>query len=335
MKIAAYFNSTRLIFLVGLAFLTQPTNVALYAAVIVGDYVFADPILKPLVKAYHEDQHPKVKLQIQCQADWGYSEAFGRGQSDGLLAIGPLPFVVPSIIASSSPDGNFTHWQQIKLGEIRVVAIVHTSNKIAGLTLEQIQKLLIGRRASVEDVSQKHRIIDQGNLLHWTDLGGHGGLITCYGEHDESTSRKIIREQAMMFTDVAASGQPGARITGYYPFRDNFALCADAEDVIQEVARDRNGIGFIAFMGKLPEGVRIVPLAKKTTGPFIAPNMNGNPQADYPLQETITLHVHPSASAPFHDFAKWVSGPVGVKTLHKIPGYAKSATKEQSSESKK
>ena len=327
MKIATIFVSLSL--LGWFAAVTLSNDAMRRDTVIGGDCAIAKPMLDALVKAYREDRRLKEELQVQCQGEWEYAEAFGRGKSDGLLSVGPLPFAVPIIIAQQSPDGNFVRWDKIELGEIRVIVIVHASNKISGLTLEQIQKLLIRRENKAKGSFPQYSVADQGIPIHWTDLGGQGGLVTCYGEDGGSISRKILREQAMLYKNVETPGQSGVRSTGYYPFRDNFALCPDAEEVIEEIVRDRNGIGFIAFTGKLPEGVRIVPLAKTAKGPFIAPKLKPVAQADYPLRETITLHVHPSASATMRDFVKWTSGRASIDVLLKIPGYAKTATKEQ------
>lgn len=279
---------------------------SIQAAVIGGDRLLAKPILDALTKAYNEEKKPKDKLRVVCRGDWEIAEAFGRGQSEALLSVGPLFDGATTIIAQQSPDGNFIKWEKLEIGQVKVIAIVHSSNTLTGLNLEQIQKLLAGKT---------------GPGMTWKDMGGKGGLVTCYGEHEESTSRLILRDRVMRFTNRSEPGSPGVRYGGFDIFRDNLALCADAQEVIDEVARDRNGIGFITFAGRLPKEVRALRLAEKLGAPYVAPRLEPVTQREYPLGSPVLLHLHPSATQTTRDFARWAASAAGTKVLATACGY--------------
>lgn len=286
------------------------------AAVIGGDPMFAKPILDPLVKAFQEDRHSQEEIRVVCRGDWDnweVADAFGRGQSAAILSIGPLPLSMSIVIAQSSPGGNFVRWEKLEIGQVRVIAIVNAANTIPGLTFEQIQKLLSNK---------------SGPGMTWSHLGGQGGLATCYGEDEKSASRQVLRDRVMQFKNIELPGERGVRSSGFYPFRDNFALCSDAQDVIDEIARDRNGVGFITFTGRLPKEVRVLPLAEKAGDAFVTPKLEPVAQKDYPLGLPILLHVHPSASKTVRDFAQWASGPAGTEVMRQVSGYAHKTSKE-------
>jgi ABC-type phosphate transport system substrate-binding protein len=119
---------------------------------------------------------------------------------------------------------------------------------------------------------------------------------------------------------------PRVHYFGFQPFRDNFALCGDVQEVIDEVARDRNAIGFIAFTGRLPKEVRALPLAEKPDAPYVAPRLEPVPQKEYPLSTPILLHVHPSASQTTREFAQWAASSAGAEILAKVAGDDASVT---------
>lgn len=260
------------------------------AAVIGGDLVFAKPILDPLLRAFQEDRHPDEPLRVVCRGEWEMAEAFGRGQNEAMLTVGPASDGLRSIVAQHAPGGNLVRWEQVEIGQVRVIAIVNAANTARGLTFGQIQKLLSS---------------ETGPGTTWEKLGARGGLVTCYGEHGESASRKILHDRVMRFERVPVPGSPGVLASGWYPFRDNFALCADAREVLDEIAADPNGIGFVVFAGQLPKGVRVLPLSEKPGGDFVTPKLAPVAQKEYALSLPILLHVHPAASPTTRSFARW------------------------------
>jgi hypothetical protein len=312
----------------GLATVATLTAAGAQAAVIGGDRVFAKPILDALVKAFQEDRHPKEQLRVVCQGDWEYAEAFGRGQSAAMLTMGPPADWLRAVVAQHSPNGNFIRWEKLEIGQVRVIAVINAANTVPGLTFAQVQKLLSSHTLPVLNTFQNAQGLNQGAPVTWNDLGGQGGLVTCYGEDEESASRQILRQRVMSFKHVQFPGEPGSWRDGEYPFRDNFALCADAREVIDEIARDRNGIGLITFTGQLPKEVRLLPLAEKPGAAFVTPKLEPVAQQDYPLCLPILLHVHPLASQSVRDFVQWASGSAGTEVLRRVSGYAYKAAEE-------
>lgn len=291
------------------------TAAASQAAAIGGDSLFAKPILDALVSAYQEDRHPRQELRVLCQGDWQYAVTFGRGQTEAMLTMGPLGNGLATLIAQHSPHGDLIQWEKLEIGQVRVIAIVHAANTLPGLTFAQVQRLLAAKTLPVLDTFHGVQGRNPGGPVRWTDLGGRGGLVTCYGEHEESASRQVLRQRVMAFKNVEFPGERGSRRGGTYPFRDNFALCADAEEVIDEIAGDRNGVGFITFTGRLPGTVRVLPLAVKAGDAFVTPKLTPVAQAEYPLSLPILLHVHPAVSPTVRDFARWASGPAGREVM--------------------
>ncbi len=173
------------------------------------------------------------------------------------------------------------------VGHVKVAVIVHQSNPIRQITLDQIQKML--------------RI--EGASTQWQHFGGRGGKVSPYGEGRDSTSRLVIRRCCMMLGPEYP--------TGYYLYREDFEQCDDADEVVKKVRADRNGIGFILYQGQRLPGVKLVPVASIQMAAPVALKEDAVIQQDYPLGDSLALYLRPDAPQSARLFCEFAISPAG------------------------
>jgi len=106
--------------------------------------------------------------------------------------------------------------------------------------------------------------------------------------------------------------------TGYYMYREDFAECEDAAEVIQKVKQDANAIGFILYQGQPIPGVKFLAIsATDETAPIIL-TQGPTLQPDYPLSEPMVLYLHPDAPRMAKELCEFAMGPEGSAIAEKF-----------------
>lgn len=187
------------------------------------------------------------------------------------------------------------------LGELRVVLVVHKSNRVTSLSLAQIGKALG----------------EDEKAPTWRDVGGDGGKVNCYGPPDSSWVRRIVQDRCM--SGWRDTGTPGVRQMFKLPYRKDLVVCADAKDLLGKVRVDRDGLGLLAFDGQLSaqviRGVNVVPIVAADGESPVEPSLEPTFQDGYPLSVPVTMYVHPAAAKVATDFAKYCIGQEGAEVV--------------------
>jgi len=175
------------------------------------------------------------------------------------------------------------------LGWVRVAVVANRGNAARQVTLDHLRDLL-----KVE-----------GKGTRWSDMGGSGGIVKCYGEGRDSTSRLVIRRACMML----GPEHP----TGYRLYREDFEQCEDAEEVVKKVRADRNGIGFILYRGQPLTGVKMLSIARKEKETAVSLKEGEFIQEGYPLSDSLALYLRPDAPDAARDFCKYAISEAGAE----------------------
>ena len=180
------------------------------------------------------------------------------------------------------------------VGQLRVIVVVHKSNPIRSLDLEQISSALS----------------DAGKELNWSKLGGGGTTLHCYGPLENAWARKFVQAKCMTSW---LDEKPGLRQLQQLAFRDDLVLCGDAKEVIAKVQKDRNGLGFFAWEDALTkqslQGIKVVPIAAQEGEKAILPALIPTIDEAYPLAESVYLWLHPDAPPLAREFCEFAVGP--------------------------
>ena len=162
-----------------------------------------------------------------------------------------------------------------------VAVVVNPANKIASLSLDQLQSILNGKTSD------------------WKLLGSGSGDIRVFGLPGDTATSKLISKELLPF----------AQATKLKPRKD-------VAEVLSAVSLDPLAIGFVD-LAAIPAGqnVRILPIgpAAKPADPTPANIKSGM----YPLAQRMFLYVHPKASDVAKDFAKFLTSGECDETFRK------------------
>lgn len=167
--------------------------------------------------------------------------------------------------------------------------IVHPSNPVRSLTVEQVRDLFSGRTGD------------------WAAVGGRPGPVRRYARDDKSGTFDSFR--SMVLRDAALT--PG---TSRFESTDQLAAL---------VAADPAGIGFVGLAGVGP--ARALSVADKGTR-ALAPDRVTVGTEDYVLSRRLFLYSRAQPSALATDFVEFALGPGGQGVVEKIGFVAQDVT---------
>ncbi|MCD4825740.1 MAG: substrate-binding domain-containing protein [Phycisphaerae bacterium] len=191
--------------------------------------------------------------------------------------------------------------QQFLLGQKQVVVIVNSSNPIDHLDYVGICTIFR----------------PDGKGKKWTDVGGTGAAIQCYGPLDKTWCRDFIQQECMTYWQRESETSRQMRRHSY---RDDLVPCKNAEEIVRKVRGDPKGIGFFLYSGGKIKGlknVKVLAIGKTDKGPFVMPKLEPAIQEDYPLAEPLILYLHPKAPPLAKKFCEFCVSEEGAKIAAK------------------
>ena len=252
-------------------------------------YLLLRKMAKTVVRRERE-KDVKIRMDVSCWRDERNIEKFCDGECD-LLYHRAFPSAEEDALLGKRMSSLESPIATVPLGYAQVAVIVNRANTVQQLTLDQVRALLRMRGAD----------------MHWSDLGGTGDIVNCFGESRDSMSRLVIRHACMML----GPDKP----TGYYLYRKDFKQCSDAEEVVKKVKGDRNGIGFVLYHGQPLRGLKVVAIAQTEDNQAVDLKDGQIPHEGYPLLEPLVLYLSPDAPAGARELCTFATGPEGAKIL--------------------
>lgn len=136
-----------------------------------------------------------------------------------------------------------------------VTMIVNPSNPLESLTMGQLADILTGR------------------VTNWRQVGGSDQAITVYSRETSSGTYAFVREHVMGNEDYVASAR----------------LMPSTESVLQAVAQDRGGLGYIG-MGYLTPAVKALKLAPTADATPVEATEENAVSGAYPLARPLYVY---------------------------------------------
>jgi phosphate transport system substrate-binding protein len=156
---------------------------------------------------------------------------------------------------------------------------VHASNPLAGLTVEQIQRVLTEGSP-------------QGDLSHWSQLGLKGKYAT-----------RAIHVYGL---DPASGGSASfrAEFLDNRPFTSRFEALPRPADVLKALAEDPFGIALLGFAdaASISPDLRMLPVATKPGQPFLLPTYDVVHADQYPFPAYLHIYVNRKPNEPLDPF---------------------------------
>ena len=164
--------------------------------------------------------------------------------------------------------------------------IVNSANPIERLSLPQLDGVFGSQRAGGWLRATWHPELargPQGDLRSWGQLGLGGR----WADQPIDTYGYSLRYQtAIEFSDkvLAASDKWNGNLLAFGNFvRADGTTYLEADQIVDHVKNDPNGIGYIRYHAGLPSGVKVLPLARSTAGPYVSLTIDSEQDRSYPL----------------------------------------------------
>ena len=170
-----------------------------------------------------------------------------------------------------------------------VSMIVHPSNPLTKLTVEQVGKIF------------------KGEITNWKDLGGKDAKISLYGRQSNSGTFTFIREHVL-------KGDYSPHVK---------AMNGNAQ-IVEGVKRDVDGIGYVAVgyvvnnKGEVMQGVKILNVAKDAGSEAFSPTVLDNVMTSkYPVTRPLNQYTNGKPAGKLLDFMKFQIGAEGQEIVRK------------------
>lgn len=170
------------------------------------------PLSTQLATAFMQ-KHPNVKVTVAG----GSTDSGLQFAQDGSADIGAVSRVLTAAEMST--------YQNYVIAMEGVVVIVHPSNKVASLTMDQAQQIF------------------GGQITNWQDVGGSNGTIDLYTRERGAGNRAVFQDILMRNDSFSSSA----------------GIQTSAEAMRSSVAVDANAIGFVS-LGDLDKTVKALAL---------------------------------------------------------------------------
>jgi phosphate binding protein len=246
-----------------------------------GSDTIGERLGQDLARAYME-QHPEVRIEWESL---GSSTAF-VGLFDGSADLGASSRPVkPAELDQARAEG--IELREYVIGYDGMAVIVHPSNPVAELTVDQLSQIFTGTLAS------------------WAPLGGPDHAI-------DLLSRPSYSGTHVFFKDVVLRrGKSGAR--------DEFAarteFVEETSKIVARVAQDPDAISYVGLGFVQGRPVRVVPIAAAAGERAIAPLAESVRNGSYPIYRPLYLYARGEPQGAARDFLSFILSREGQKRV--------------------
>ncbi len=209
-----------------------------------------------------------------------------------------------------------------------MVIVVNKANPINKISMAQLDGIFGSERAGGWVGTKWHPEFARGpekNLRRWGQLGVTGEL----AEKPIDTYGYSLRyATALEFSDrvLQSSDKWNENLLGFGNYnRPNGKTYLEADQIVDHVRDDPNGIGFVRFHPNFPTDVKILDLGKTDAGPFVHYSMESLQDHSYPLWggQSFWFDVKPGGKVDpkVREFIRFVTSKQGQELLEKDGKY--------------
>jgi phosphate transport system substrate-binding protein len=175
-----------------------------------------------------------------------------------------------------------------------ISAIVHPSNPIGELTIEQLS------------------LIYRDNVTNWKELGGPDLPIITYGRQSNSGTYVYWKEHVL----------------GNKDYRADMQSLNGNSDIVDAVSKDKGAIGYvgIAYAESRRSEVKILAVKKDASSPAVMPTQSTILDGSYPISRYLYVYTNGIPTGEINQYIKWIVGPQGQAVVSQveyipIPGF--------------
>ncbi len=175
--------------------------------------------------------------------------------------------------------------------------IVHPSNPVSQLTLEQLSDIFTGR------------------ITNWQEVGGIDAPIVLLSRETNSGTHVYFLEE------VVRRGDPEATDI----FAPHTLLMPSSVGITSEVRRNPKAIGYDGLGYVDPEHEKIIAVAADANSPYILPTVETGMDRSYPIARPLFMYTAGEPSPVVAEYLNWIQGPQGQQIVAEL-GFVPLAT---------
>jgi len=173
-----------------------------------------------------------------------------------------------------------------------IAVIVHPSNMVAGLTLQQLSDIYTGK------------------ITRWDEVGGADRPIVLLSRESNSGTYVYFLENVVRMGDSKST----------LLFSPDTLLMPSSQGIGEEVEKNPNAIGYDG-LGYVTERQKVVPVASAAGQPFILPSIETVNQATYPISRPLYMYAAKAPTGELKAYLDWIlsDGQTYVSELGFVP----------------
>lgn len=168
---------------------------------------------------------------------------------------------------------------EIRAARDGVSIIVHPSNPVRELSMEQLREILAGR------------------IVNWKQVGGRDARIALYGRENSSGTYTFLRQH------VLNNGE----------FAPATVLLPVTSALVGLVERDSNGIGYAGF--GYVHAVKPLAIKRDASSPAVFASRQTVDSGEYPLSRYLYLYLRNRPAGELKAFVEWIESAEGQAAI--------------------
>ncbi len=174
-----------------------------------------------------------------------------------------------------------------------IAVVVHPSNPVEGLTIDQLSDIFTGR------------------ITNWREVGGEDRPIVLLSRESNSGTYVYFLEQVVRKGDRENEAL----------FSPNTLLMPSSEGISNEVRQNPNAVGYDG-LGYVTPDQKTLGVARVRGDPYIPPTIETVKEGTYPIARPLYMYTRGEPTGAIKDYLDWVLSPEGqaiVKELGFVP----------------
>jgi phosphate transport system substrate-binding protein len=170
-----------------------------------------------------------------------------------------------------------------------IAVVVHPSNPVDDLTLQQLSDIFSGR------------------ITNWSQVGGEDRPIVLLSRESNSGTHVYFLEQ------VVRLGDPNSHTL----FSPDTLLMPSSEGISAEVRQNPNAIGYDG-LGYVTPDQKTIAVAASPDGPYVLPKIGTVNSGAYPIARDLYIYTVGEPQGDIADYLNWILSPEGQAIVARL-----------------
>lgn len=226
----------------------------------------------------YSELHPDVRIAVSGGGSGTGIAALINGQVD--LADSSRPIKTQEMHQASEGGANPIEWKSALDG---IAAVVHPSNPVDSLSLEQL------------------RGIYAGVITDWSDVGGTPGVIVAYGRQSNSGTHVFWKELVL----------------GDEDYRNDMLHLNGNADIVEAVSQDPKGIAYVgmAYVAQRQGDIKVLGVKTDESSDPVFPTSKTILNGTYPISRFLYIYTDGIPQGAERDYLRWILGNDGQEVV--------------------